>query len=162
MLSRPWAFSVNRVAASPFLSERTRARVYRQAGLELHTEHIGPRCYFHSSDIVIGRETWLNHGVHIENVGRVEIGARAGLGVFVTVLTSDHALGPHEQRFGPWRYEPVRIGDGCWIGARALILAGVTIGNGCLVAAGSVVRSDCEPDGLYGGVPARRLRDLPP
>jgi maltose O-acetyltransferase len=40
------------------------------------------------------------------------------------------------------------------------VLPGVTIGAGCAVAAGAVVTADCEPDGLYAGVPARRVRDL--
>jgi maltose O-acetyltransferase len=52
----------------------------------------------------------------------------------------------------------VRIGDRCWIGARATILPGVSIGDGTVVAAGAVVTKDCEPDALYAGVPARRLR----
>jgi maltose O-acetyltransferase len=55
-------------------------------------------------------------------------------------------------------YHGVRIGDRCWIGARATILPGVSIGDGTVVAAGAVVTKDCEPGAVYGGVPARRLR----
>jgi acetyltransferase-like isoleucine patch superfamily enzyme len=76
------------------------------------------------------------------------------------VLTSTHAIGPHHARLGDWRYLPVTIGAGCWIAARSVIMPGVTIGDGCIVAAGAVVLEDCEPDGLYAGVPARRIRDL--
>lgn len=52
------------------------------------------------------------------------------------------------------------VGDGCWIGANATILPGVTVAPGCVIAAGAVVTKDTEPDGLYAGVPARRVRDL--
>ena len=50
--------------------------------------------------------------------------------------------------------------DGCWICAGCTILPGVTIGEGCVIAAGSVVNKDCAPDGLYAGVPAKRIKDL--
>jgi maltose O-acetyltransferase len=42
------------------------------------------------------------------------------------------------------------------------VLPGVTVGDGCVIAAGAVVNADCQPDGLYAGVPARRVRDLEP
>lgn len=57
--------------------------------------------------------------------------------------------------------QPITVGDGCWIGARAVILPGVTIGDGCVIAAGAVVSKDCAPNGMYAGVPARRIRELP-
>jgi maltose O-acetyltransferase len=158
--SRRWAFYVNTVAASPLVSQPMRSEILRQFGLEVETDLIYPRCYFHTSDAWIGKDVILNHGVHIENVARVEIGPRTGLGVHTLVLTSTHDVGPREKRYGDWHYLPVTIGGGCWIGARALILPGVTIGDGCIVGAGSVVREDCEPDGLYAGVPARRIRDV--
>ena len=52
----------------------------------------------------------------------------------------------------------VHIGDRCWLGARAMIMPGVTIGDGTIIGAGSVVTKDCEPDALYVGVPAHRVR----
>jgi acetyltransferase-like isoleucine patch superfamily enzyme len=55
---------------------------------------------------------------------------------------------------------PVRIGDGSWIGARAIILPGVTIGRRCLVAAGAVVSKDVPDDTLVAGNPARVVREL--
>jgi maltose O-acetyltransferase len=161
-MSRAWAFYVNSVASSPLVTRGTRARIYRACGFDFETEFIFPRCYFHTTDIALGPGAILNHGVHIENVARVTVGARTGLGLFTVVLTSNHEVGPHETRLGDWLRLPVTIGDGCWIGARCLILPGVTIGDGCIVAAGSVVREDCEADGVYAGVPARRVKDLDP
>ena len=55
---------------------------------------------------------------------------------------------------------PVKIGDGVWIGANATILPGVIVGDGCFIAAGALVTEDCEPDGFYAGVPARRIRNF--
>lgn len=160
VMSRRWAFLMN-VAASPYVTQRTRVRIMRRLGIEMETDRIYPRCYFHTFNLRLGRGAILNHGVHIENVARVEIGADTGLGVYTTVLTSTHDLAPGLPRFGEWTPKPVTIGDGCWIAARSVILPGVTIGDGCLVAAGAVVNRDCAPHGAYGGIPARRIKDLP-
>jgi acetyltransferase-like isoleucine patch superfamily enzyme len=54
--------------------------------------------------------------------------------------------------------EPIRIGDRVWIGARAVILKGVTIGDGAIVAAGAVVTRDVEAGTLVAGVPAKYVR----
>jgi maltose O-acetyltransferase len=54
----------------------------------------------------------------------------------------------------------VSVGNGSWLGTGVTVLPGVTIGEGCVIAAGAVVTADCAPDGLYAGVPARRIRDL--
>ena len=51
------------------------------------------------------------------------------------------------------------IGKDCWIGARSIIIAGVTIGDGAIVAAGSVVTKDLDAYGVYGGVPVRKIKD---
>jgi acetyltransferase-like isoleucine patch superfamily enzyme len=78
------------------------------------------------------------------------------------VLTAGHVVGGHDQRAAESLPEPVTIGAGCWLAAGAIILPGVTVGDGCVIGAGAVVVEDCAPDGLYGGVPARRLRDFGP
>lgn len=55
--------------------------------------------------------------------------------------------------------QPVTIGDHIWIGARTNVLNGVTVGDGAVVAAGSLVTRDVPPRALVGGVPARVLRE---
>jgi maltose O-acetyltransferase len=75
--------------------------------------------------------------------------------------TSTHEIGSRERRGGKSISIPIKVGNGCWIGARSMILPGVTIGDGCIIAAGSVVTKDCEPNGLYAGTPAKRIKDLP-
>jgi maltose O-acetyltransferase len=160
--SRAWSFYVNVVGASPLLTGDGRRRLYRRAGLAVHTADIGPACYFHSDNLQIGSGTLINHGCHFENVERVEVGRDCALGMRVLVATSSHELGPPERRAGTWRIAPVRIDDGCWIGAGAILLPGATVGAGCVVAAGAVVRESCDPQGLYAGVPAVRVRDLEP
>jgi chloramphenicol O-acetyltransferase type B len=58
-------------------------------------------------------------------------------------------------------YQPkgdTRLGDGCWIGMRAMLMPGVTIGEGAVVAAGSIVTADVEPYTIVGGNPARPIK----
>lgn len=53
------------------------------------------------------------------------------------------------------------IENGCWIGANVTVLPGVTIKSGTIVAAGAVVVRDCEGNCIYGGVPAKKIKNLP-
>ncbi|NED96367.1 hypothetical protein G1H11_13735 [Phytoactinopolyspora alkaliphila] len=54
---------------------------------------------------------------------------------------------------------PVSIADDVWIGATATVTPGTFVAEGCIIGAGAVVTRDTEPYGIYGGVPARRLRE---
>lgn len=155
-------FWVNKAAGSPFVSQRTRKGIYRRSGLAISPEahDIGAGCYFHSSEIAIGARTFINDFCYFENIAPVSIGDDVAIGMQTAIVTSTHELGVAGRRSGNWGVQPVTIEDGCWIGARALILPGVTIGRGSVIAAGAVVTCDCEPDRLYGGVPAQIVRDL--
>lgn len=159
--SRLWDFQVNTVAASRLLTMPARCALLRRRGLRLETDAVAPGCHFQTAAFALGPGGYVNRGVFVENSAPVTVGAHSGLGIGSMLVTVTHALGPHEARMGPWTAEPIVIGDGCWVGARATILGGVTIGDGVVVAAGAVVTSDCEADGLYAGVPARRVRELP-
>jgi maltose O-acetyltransferase len=108
----------------------------------------------------IGDGAFLNFGVLIDTVGGVWIGENCRIGPRVNILTSTHVVGSTEQRGGELSAQPVRIEDGAWVGAGSLIMPGVSVARGCVVAAGAVVTSDTTPDGLYAGVPATRRRDL--
>jgi maltose O-acetyltransferase len=161
--SRRWSFWVNTIAASPLVGQALRKRIYRRLALEISPESwtIGSRCYFHSAYVTVGARSLINDFCYFENVGHVTVGRQVAIGPHVAIITSEHAIGPTDKRAGHWRYRPVTIEDGCWIGTRTLILPGVTVGRGAVVAAGAVVASDCEPNCIYGGVPARILRRLP-
>jgi maltose O-acetyltransferase len=161
--SRRWTFWVNTVAPSPYMSQEWRKRIYRGMGMDIHPEafEIGSGCYFHSADVSIGPGSRINDRCWFENTGRLTIGRGVAVAPHVKVITSTHRIGPSSSRVsGGWEYRPVTFEDGCWIGAGALIQPGVTIARGCIVAPGAVVAVSTEPDWLYGGVPARKLRQL--
>lgn len=110
--------------------------------------------------LTLGPKTFLSYGCHIENREPVHIGAGCAIANQVSILTSTHEIGPQDGRAGAYSGQPVTIEDGCWIGARATILPGVTIGKGCVIGAGAVVTRDCPPNDVYVGVPARSARRI--
>jgi maltose O-acetyltransferase len=145
---------LNSIASSSFIPLEIRYLLYRVYGIKTQTRAIAPKCYMGGSNIQIGRGSYLNVGCFIDSAERVEIGADCHLGFQAMLCTATHAVGGAAQRAGRPLAKPIKIGDGCWIGARAIIMPGVTIGDGCVIAAGAVVTSDCIPNSLYAGVPA--------
>ena len=103
-----------------------------------------------------GDRVFVNVGTTIIAVEEIVVGSDVAFASDVYVLDSDS----HGVEGRPHKQAPVRIGDGCWIGARAMILPGVTLGNRVLVAAGAVVTRDVPDDCLVAGNPARVVRQL--
>ena len=103
------------------------------------------------SDVVIDIDTVLD----LEE--RITVGDRVLIGAQAMILTSTHELGPKERRAGPVTRSPVVIENGAWIGARSVILPGVTIGEGAVVNPGSVVNKDVPPNTRVGGIPAKKV-----
>lgn len=160
---RSWPFQlfVNVLLASPLVPSLVRACLLRAIGMQLKTYKVAGGCIFGSNKLTVGRRTLINYGVQFDNGALVELGDDVGVGMRVTFVTSTHDVGPSECRVGTLYFKPITVGDGAWIGTGAIILPGVTIGEGCIIAAGSVVTSNCAPNTMYGGVPARPIRELP-
>ncbi len=89
------------------------------------------------------------------------IGRFSMLGPYVNINCADHGMemcGEY-MRFQPGEYGPVVVGEDCWICSHAVILRGVSIGKGAVVAAGAVVTEDIPPYAIAAGVPARVIGD---
>jgi maltose O-acetyltransferase len=155
-----WHWLVNVAAASPALDRRTRLRLLRRAGIEVRDAIVEGGCFFFGSDVTIGDHSMINHRVYFDTRAHIELGRGCGIAADVMLCTSTHDIGPEHKRWGDYKTAPITIGSGVWIGIRAVVLPGVTIGDGAVVAAGAVVTADVEPNALYGGVPARRIREL--
>jgi maltose O-acetyltransferase len=110
--------------------------------------------------LTIGEYCWVNMGVVFDLGAPVTIGNRVALGHEVLFITSSHDVGDRERRGGLPLNAPITVGDGVWIGARATLLPGVTVGEGAVVAAGAVVIRDVSPHTLVAGVPAKPARKL--
>jgi maltose O-acetyltransferase len=108
----------------------------------------------------VGSDTFITGPLHVNLTAPVRVGSNVNIGHDVVLLTVDHEIGPQSRRAGWSERAPIDIGDGAWIGSRATVLPGVTIGRGAVVAAGAVVTQDVAPHTLVGGVPARLLKHL--
>jgi maltose O-acetyltransferase len=150
----------NVVIGSRLVPRPLRSSLVQACGVAVRGARIGAGVYFGGRNIRLGSGTFLNDRVHLDGTDSIWIGENCQLGMEVLVLTGSHLIGESGRRAGPVTSRPVVIGDGCWIGARATIMPGVTVGRGCVIGTGAVVTSDCDPGGLYLGIPAKRARDL--
>jgi maltose O-acetyltransferase len=109
--------------------------------------------------IRIGDGNYFNRNVMIDACGLVEIGNQNMFGPDVYITDSNHRFGPglapHEQ---PMDVGTVRIGNRCWIGAKAVILKDVELGDGCVVGAGSVVTKSVPAGCVVVGIPAKPIQ----
>jgi O-antigen/teichoic acid export membrane protein/acetyltransferase-like isoleucine patch superfamily enzyme len=106
--------------------------------------------------VSIGNGTVINHKCLIYTSGGLVIGSNVSISAEVALITGTHDINDPEF---PSDYRPIIIDDYAWIGTRAMILQGVTIGQGAVVMAGAVVTKDVEPFAVVGGVPARPITE---
>lgn len=109
-----------------------------------------------SAVVAIGARTTIGFHTFIYASSKITIGADCMIAPFVYIVDSDHGTRkgvPMNQQQNVAR--PISIGNDVWIGAHAVVLSGVTIGDGAVVASGAVVREDVAPNQIVGGVPAR-------
>ena len=108
--------------------------------------------------IRIGNGNYFNRNVMIDACGLIEIGDDNMFGPDVYITDSNHSAAPGKSpKAMPMQVGSVRIGNRCWIGAKAVILKDVVLGDGCVVAAGAVVTRSVPAGAVVGGVPARAL-----
>ena len=101
--------------------------------------------------ITIGEHVFINHSLDCMSSGGITIEDNVMMGPEVALMTANHNL----KNLNILKCKPILIKKGAWIGARAIILPGVTVGEGAVLAGGAVVTKDVEPYTIVGGVPAR-------
>lgn len=108
----------------------------------------------------VGDDVDFAAGVLVTTGGGVKIGDRVLIGYRTQILSRNHAVPPLPARIFDAGHEsaPVTIASDVWIGANCVILPGVTIGEGAVVAAGSVVTKDVEAGDIVAGIPARKIK----
>ena len=111
-------------------------------------------------DVVIGDHTRI--GLHNTIIGPVDIGNHVNLAQGITVTALNHNFSDTNKRIDEQGVStnPVTIEDDVWVGANAVILPGVTIGEHCVVAAGAIVTKDVPPHSLVAGVPAKVIKKI--
>lgn len=156
-----WLFSLPRYS----VVNRIKAQFLRCMGAK-----VGKRVVFYpgvwivmrpGDKLEIGDDVDLSLDVLIGATGGLTIGNRTLIGFRTQIHSSNHEIPPGRGRIAEAGYDdrPVAIGNDVWIGGNCMILPGVTIGDGAVVAAGSVVTKGVAPFTIVGGVPARLLKE---
>lgn len=133
---------------------------YRLSGIKIGrkaTIHMGARFYL-PKNISVGEGTILGDHIFIDGRDKVIIGKHTDIASQVMIYNSEHDLS--DPTFKAIE-EPVSIGSYCFIGPRAIIMPGVSIGDGAVVAGGAVVTKDVPSGSIVGGVPAKVIGERP-
>lgn len=111
-------------------------------------------------NLVLGDGVDLAKDVIITTSGGVFIGDRTLIGYRTQILSANHTIPPIGEPFpvSGDKYAPIKIMNDVWIGANCIVTAGVTIGEGAVIAAGSVVTKDVPSNAIVGGVPAKIIK----
>ncbi|MDP4009634.1 MAG: acyltransferase [Candidatus Shapirobacteria bacterium] len=112
--------------------------------------------FFNPKNVSIGKDTIIGDHCFLDGRAPLKIGDHVGIASQVLIYNDEHNINSsdYSNSFGP-----VTIGDYVFIGPRSIILPGITIGKGAVVAAGAVVTKDIPEFEIWGGVPAKKIGD---
>ena len=114
----------------------------------------------YGSHISIGDCTYINFNLTVLDEAQVTIGSHVFIGPGCSLLTAVHPLDAQERNKGTEKALPITIGDSVWLGGNVTVLPGVSIGEGSVIGAGSVVTRSVPPHTVCAGNPARIIRWL--
>ncbi|MUI52481.1 acyltransferase [Aliivibrio fischeri] len=141
------------------LRKRIRRYYYTQVGIKRISNYetipyINNKCIF-NNNIILGSNCHFN-GMEVGGAGKVTIGDNFHSGPFCMMITQNHNIHGEELPYdSSYILKDIVIGDNVWIGSRVIILGGVSIGEGAVIQAGSVVVSDIPALSIAGGHPAK-------
>jgi acetyltransferase-like isoleucine patch superfamily enzyme len=118
-----------------------------------------PVTIYSPEELEIGDQVDIGEFTHIRANGGVRIGSRVLIASHVIITSRSHPVAL--PRYGVVEDAPIAIEDDVWIGAGAIMLPGITVGRGAVVAAGAVVTRSVEPFTVVAGVPARQIGQIP-
>lgn len=150
-----------------FVGGRLRVKILRLAGLRIGKSSIimGRPRFIGGDDFVknfiIGPSAFINVDCFFDLAAPINIGEDVSIGPQAMFITGAHQLGDEDNRCGDLEPRSITIGDGVWLGARSIVLPGISIGRGAVVAAGAVVTKDVPANTMVAGVPARVIKELP-
>lgn len=157
-----WSWLTNGVVASYFFPARIRTQLLKMLGLDVSSRaSVRPGVFFRSKKVKIGPGTFIGFNAFFDCRAGIVIGKNVGIGSYTVFVDHDHDIDDPSRRAGVGFAKPIVIGDGVRISTRTMIMPGVTVGDGAVIGAGSIVTRDVEAHCLYFGSPAKKQRELP-
>jgi len=121
-----------------------------------HSAFVSPATLFYSTgNLQIGAGSAINRGVTLDNRDAIQIGRGCSISHGAALITAGHDI---DSPYFEYQSAPIRIEDHVVIFARAIVLPGTVLERGVVVLAGSVISGSTVPEGIYGGVPAKLIR----
>ncbi|PAD67853.1 hypothetical protein CHH83_16970 [Bacillus sp. 7586-K] len=135
-----------------------RKLLYKILGLKIgeKTSILRPVFFYNPFNITIGDYCALNDHLVLDGRGKLLIGNNVNISPYVKIYTAEHKVNSPTFEYTEGQ---VIIGDYVWISTNAMVMPGVTIGEGAVIAAGAVVTNNVEPYSIVGGVPAKKIGD---
>lgn len=106
--------------------------------------------------LIIGNNVWIGENVWIDNIDKITIGNDVCISQGALLITGNHDYSISSM---PYRNAPIIVKDGAWIGAKAIVTAGVTIEENSVLTVGSIVTQDTVPNAIYQGYPAIKIKN---
>ena len=152
---------LNTICSSPIVPIGVRRLLLHLCGHNV--SKVFSNCFFGEGPghLYIGKGSFVNHGCFFDLGGDITIGDNCAIAMNVSFINGTHEILHNDTKIWGGQFcEPIVVKNGCWLCANSVILPGVTIGEGTIIAAGSVVINNCEPFCLYAGVPAKKIKEL--
>ncbi|WP_461638890.1 acyltransferase [Labilibaculum euxinus] len=143
------------------IGDRARGRLY-EPFLKSYGDNfkVGTNAFIYNPNgLIVGNHVYVGFNSYIGQ-GEVELKDEVLIGNFVSITASNHLRKDGSFRFGGFESKEIVVGKGVWIAAHCSITAGVVIGSGSLVAAGSVVTKSFGKNLIIGGIPAKKIKDI--
>ncbi|WP_370773598.1 maltose acetyltransferase domain-containing protein [Faecalibacillus intestinalis] len=114
----------------------------------------------YGKNIKLGKNVFVNINNYFMDGASIEIGDHVFIGPSCGFYTANHPLNYTRRNQGLERALPIKVGNNCWFGANVSVMPGVTIGAGCVIAAGAVVTKNMPENSLIAGVPAKVIKTI--
>lgn len=154
--------SLSDLVGDDVLGRRVRHALLRLAGARLApraTVHGGTH-FSNPANLSIGNGSLVNRDCYFDLEAPITLHDDVGIGHGTTIITTTHAIGPPQRRAGDATAHAVTVHSGAWIAARCVLMPGVTVGAGAIVATGAIVTRDVPANVVFAGSPARMVRKL--